>query len=110
MLFSISQKGRVSLEYSLALLIMSLPKLPSSKLAPKRPIPEEHQILQEVFDGLKNKCLAASNHPQNHRKLEDVGKKLEVLYEKLRNQVLTLHVTTGLHQLILFIWEFDYKR
>ena len=29
----------------------------------KGPIPSEHQILQEVFDGLKNKCLTASNHP-----------------------------------------------
>ena len=29
----------------------------------KGPIPADHQILQEVFDGLKNRCLAASNHP-----------------------------------------------
>ena len=29
----------------------------------KAPIPSEHQILQEVFDGLKDKCLSAANHP-----------------------------------------------
>ena len=29
----------------------------------KGPIPADHQILQEVFDGLKNRCLSASNHP-----------------------------------------------
>merc|ERR1719189_3259865 len=28
----------------------------------KGPIPADHQILQEVFDGLKNRCLSASNH------------------------------------------------
>ena len=29
----------------------------------KGPIPSEHEILQEVFDGLKDKCLAAASHP-----------------------------------------------
>jgi hypothetical protein len=29
----------------------------------KGPIPADHQILQEVFDGLKNRCISASNHP-----------------------------------------------
>ena len=29
----------------------------------KGPIPPEHAVLQEVFDGLRNKCVAAANHP-----------------------------------------------
>ena len=32
----------------------------------KGPIPSEHQILQEVFDGLKDKCVVAANHPVRH--------------------------------------------
>ena len=32
---------------------------------PKEPIPSEHQILQDVFDGLKTRCLAAASHPVN---------------------------------------------
>ena len=32
----------------------------------KGPIPSEHQILQEVFDGLKDKCVIAANHPVRH--------------------------------------------
>ena len=32
---------------------------------PKEPIPPEHQILQDVFDGLKTRCLAAASHPVN---------------------------------------------
>lgn len=55
----------------------------------KGPIPSEHQILQDVFDGLKNKCAAASNHPQIKRKLTDVGKKLELLYDKLREEAVS---------------------
>ena len=30
---------------------------------PKEPIPPEHQILQDVFDGLKTRCLTAASHP-----------------------------------------------
>lgn len=30
---------------------------------PKAPIPTEHQIIQDVFDGLRGRCLAAANHP-----------------------------------------------
>lgn len=29
------------------------------------PIPSEHQVLQDVFDGLKDRCLSAANHPVN---------------------------------------------
>ena len=32
----------------------------------KSPIPSEHQILQEVFNGLKDKCVFAANHPVRH--------------------------------------------
>lgn len=31
--------------------------------ASKMPIPEEHLVLQEVFDGLRSKCVVAANHP-----------------------------------------------
>lgn len=29
----------------------------------KGPIPSEHQVLQQVFDALRTKCLSAANHP-----------------------------------------------
>jgi protein transport protein SEC31 len=56
----------------------------------KGPIPNEHQIIQTVFDTLLNKCLMANNTPVYKRKLEDVGKKLEVLYDKLRSSTVCL--------------------
>ena len=33
---------------------------------PKGPIPAEHLIIQEVFEGLRARCLAAANHPVKH--------------------------------------------
>ena len=75
----------------------------------KAPIPADHQILKEVFDGLKNTCLAAAKQPHHRQKLAEVGKKLEVLYDKLREKSLPCTTTTGLHQLVIFIWAFDYK-
>ncbi len=29
----------------------------------KGPVPAEHMVLQEVFDGLRAKCMSAANHP-----------------------------------------------
>merc|ERR1712012_1157269 len=72
---------------------------------PKGPIPAENQVLQDVFDGLKTRCLAAASHPQTRRKLEDVGKKLEILYDKLRDNSLTPTTLGCLHQLITYLGE-----
>ncbi len=33
----------------------------------KGPIPQEHKVLQEVFDGLRSRCVAAANHPVSRR-------------------------------------------
>lgn len=55
------------------------------KTVEKGPIPSEHSELQFVFDSLLNKTLSMSSNATTKRKLEDVGKKLEVLYDKLRD-------------------------
>ncbi len=36
----------------------------------KGPIPTEHQILQQVFDGLRDKCLQAAGHPVSEQGLK----------------------------------------
>jgi protein transport protein SEC31 len=51
----------------------------------KGPIPTEHQVIKTVFDTLLTNCLNSSNQPTLKRKLDDVSKKLEVLYDKLRD-------------------------
>ena len=35
---------------------------------PKAPIPQQHQIIQDVFDSLRTKCVTAANHPVCQRR------------------------------------------
>ena len=48
-------------------------------------------------------------HPQVRRKLEDVSQKLDILYDKLRKQVLSPTTLQGLHTILQHIWQYDYQ-
>jgi len=82
------------------------PKLIQSKQA--KIIPPEHQILNDVFEDLKNKCLDHNNNMQIKRKLDEVSRKLEVLYEKLRENELSANTILGLHQIVQVVQQGDY--
>jgi hypothetical protein len=56
---------------------------------PKSPVPSEHAIIPAVFDELLKKCIDVSNTPVVKRKLEDVSKKLEILYDRLRDKTVS---------------------
>ena len=48
--------------------VQAAPPAPAAPAEPpkpveKGPIPAEHLIIQEVFDALRERCLAAANHP-----------------------------------------------
>ncbi|XP_052127985.1 protein transport protein Sec31A [Frankliniella occidentalis] len=75
---------------------------------PKAPIPEEHVVLQTVFDELRNKCFQASNNPQAKKKLDDVARKLEALYDALRDMRLSNNTLQSLHQLMQMVQMGDY--
>lgn len=74
----------------------------------KPPIPEEHIHMQTVFDELKNQCFNSTNNAQTKRKLDDVGRKLEALYDMLREQRLSPNTLASLHQLVQLIQNGDY--
>ncbi|XP_044252290.1 protein transport protein Sec31A [Tribolium madens] len=74
----------------------------------KPPIPEEHIHMQTVFDELKYQCSCAANNPQTKRKLEDVGRKLESLYDLLREQKLSPNTLSALHQMVQVVQNGDY--
>ncbi|XP_067845964.1 protein transport protein Sec31A isoform X4 [Heptranchias perlo] len=65
----------------------------------KKPIPEEHAILKITFEGLIQRCMTAATDPQTKRKLDDANKRLESLYDKLRDQVLSPAIVGGLHNI-----------
>ncbi|XP_073093500.1 protein transport protein Sec31A isoform X20 [Manis javanica] len=52
----------------------------------KKPIPDEHLILKTTFEDLIQRCLSSATDPQTKRKLDDASKRLEFLYDKLREQ------------------------
>lgn len=51
----------------------------------KKPIPSEYVHIQETLDELRTKCTQMANNAPTRRKLDDVGKRLEHLYDMLRD-------------------------
>ena len=58
----------------------------------KGPIPTEHQVIQDTFDLLVNRCQQAAQQLPLKRKLDEVKKKLDVLYDKLRENRVNFNV------------------
>ncbi|CAL1529193.1 unnamed protein product [Lymnaea stagnalis] len=75
----------------------------------KGPIPSEHQVLQDIFDKLVKSCAQVAPNAQMKRKLEDVTRKLDVLYDRLRENLLSQTVLLGLHQIVQAIQQYDYN-
>ncbi|XP_029454868.1 protein transport protein Sec31A isoform X3 [Rhinatrema bivittatum] len=65
----------------------------------KKPIPDEHLILKTTFEALIQRCLSTASDPQTKRKLDDANKRLESLYDKLREQTLSPTIINGLHNI-----------
>ncbi|GFR63763.1 transport protein Sec31A, partial [Elysia marginata] len=78
------------------------------KQVEKGPIPTEHQLLQDMLDKLVRSCAQVAPNAQMKRKLEDVSRKLEILYDKLRGGMLSQAVLLGLHQIVQAIQQYDY--
>ncbi|XP_069482238.1 protein transport protein Sec31A isoform X14 [Ambystoma mexicanum] len=72
--------------------------LPAEKIT-KKPIPDEHLVLKTTFEALIQKCLLSATDPQTKRKLDDANKRLESLYDKLREQTLSPAIINGLHSI-----------
>ncbi|XP_009947504.1 PREDICTED: protein transport protein Sec31A-like, partial [Leptosomus discolor] len=82
--------------------------LPTEKIT-KKPIPEEHLILKTTFEALIQRCLLSASDPQTKRKLDDANKRLEFLYDKLREQALSPAIISGLHNIVKSIETRNYQ-
>ncbi|XP_001085484.3 protein transport protein Sec31A isoform X11 [Macaca mulatta] len=82
--------------------------LPTKKIT-KKPIPDEHLILKTTFEDLIQRCLSSATDPQTKRKLDDASKRLEFLYDKLREQTLSPTITSGLHSIARSIETRNYS-
>ncbi|KAM9516910.1 protein transport protein Sec31A-like isoform 6-T6 [Salvelinus alpinus] len=88
-------------------IIQPLQSIPAEKITMK-PMPDEHLVLKNTFEGLIHKCLAAATDPQTKRKLDDANKRLEALYDKLREQTLSPAIIGGLHNMVQCIESRSY--
>ncbi|XP_032541142.1 protein transport protein Sec31A isoform X10 [Chiroxiphia lanceolata] len=88
--------------------IQHVQALPTEKIT-KKPIPEEHLILKTTFEALIQRCLLSASDPQTKRKLDDANKRLEFLYDKLREQTLSPAIITGLHNMVKSIETRNYQ-
>uniref|UniRef100_A0A8C9W6M8 Protein transport protein Sec31A n=1 Tax=Scleropages formosus TaxID=113540 RepID=A0A8C9W6M8_SCLFO len=82
--------------------------LPAEKVE-QREIPAEHKVLKTTFDGLLQRCQLAAADPQTKRKLDDASKRLEHLYDRLREQTLSPSILAGLHELSRCIESRNYQ-
>lgn len=78
--------------------IQSLRQLPAERVEQKE-IPAEHVILKSTFSSLVQRCQLSASDPQTKRKLDDASKRLESLYDKLRDQTLSPNILAGLHEI-----------
>ncbi|NXX20074.1 SC31A protein, partial [Podargus strigoides] len=88
--------------------IQHVQALPTEKIT-KKPIPEEHLILKTTFEALIQRCLLSASDPQTKRKLDDANKRLEFLYDKLREQTLSPTIISGLHTIVKSIETRNYQ-
>ncbi|XP_061083735.1 protein transport protein Sec31A isoform X1 [Conger conger] len=88
--------------------VQLLQQLPAEKVE-QREIPAEHLVLKASFDGLVQRCQLAAGDPQTKRKLDDASKRLEHLYDKLRDQTLSPSILSGLHEVSRCIESRSYQ-
>ncbi|XP_040148164.2 protein transport protein Sec31A isoform X15 [Ictidomys tridecemlineatus] len=88
--------------------IQHVQSLPTEKIT-KKPIPDEHLILKTTFEDLIQRCLSSATDPQTKRKLDDASKRLEFLYDKLREQTLSPTIINGLHNIARSIETRNYS-
>ncbi|XP_043086973.1 protein transport protein Sec31A isoform X2 [Puntigrus tetrazona] len=89
--------------------IQSLQQLPSERVEQKE-IPTEHMILKNTFSSLVQRCQLAAADPQTKRKLDDASKRLESLYDKLRDQALSPSILGGLHEISRCVGARNYQQ
>ncbi|XP_070494385.1 protein transport protein Sec31A isoform X3 [Chironomus tepperi] len=74
----------------------------------KPPLPEEFIYLQTVLEELKTQCINRATNPQMKRKLDDVSRRLESLYDLLRDNRLSTNTLESLNQMVQLIQIGDY--
>ncbi|XP_065220665.1 protein transport protein Sec31A-like [Planococcus citri] len=75
---------------------------------PKPPLPEQHVIIQNILENLRNLCVDKTANLQMKRKLDDTSRKLETLYDAIRDSRLSAKTLQGLHDIVKAIENGNY--
>jgi protein transport protein SEC31 len=75
----------------------------------KQPIPQEHVKIQVILEGLQSKLLEAAPTAQTRKRVTDIAKKLELLYDSLRENSLSAYLIQCLHTMIDLVLKRDYN-
>ncbi|MCP6484567.1 hypothetical protein NL492_27565, partial [Klebsiella pneumoniae] len=67
---------------------------------PKPPIPQEHIKIQVILEGLQSRLLETTPTAQTRKRVSDIAKKLELLYDSLRENSLSSYLIQCLHTMI----------
>ncbi|CAG0898159.1 unnamed protein product [Cyprideis torosa] len=76
---------------------------------PKKPIPQEDKALVETLESLLTAVLHSTVHPQTRKKIEDVARKLEHLYDLLREQKLSPSTLESVKGIVAYARDGDYQ-
>jgi protein transport protein SEC31 len=71
-------------------------------------LPQEHAIIHTVLNGLLIQCKARANNIVMKRKVDDIQRKLEVLYDLIRQGRLSHDILQGLHAIIYDVQGMNY--
>lgn len=74
----------------------------------KPPLPNAHLRIQKSLDKLRDCCATACYQPQMKKKIDDIGRKLEILYDMIREEKLSPDILGSLHHLTMMIEQREY--
>jgi len=74
----------------------------------KPPLPEEYMYMQTVLEELKSQCLNVASDLRTKKKVQDVTKRLEYLYDTLTERRLSQNTINALNQIVQFLQSGDY--
>ncbi|MPC52557.1 Protein transport protein Sec31A [Portunus trituberculatus] len=83
--------------------------VPASEPPVKGPLPAEHQVIQDVLNEVRNRCLLVVQNQQMKQRLEEIGVKMELLYDRLRMNQLSPASVSGVHRIVSHVQSGDYR-
>ncbi|XP_050520813.1 protein transport protein Sec31A [Daktulosphaira vitifoliae] len=76
---------------------------------PKPPIPHEHIRIKHIFEALQSHVLSMAPNAQNKKRILDISKKLEILYDSLRVNNLSSYCTQSIHTILDMVMQQNYN-